>query len=86
MGNGVGPLSSRDPSHEHDWRIVSITQEELVEVTEWICATCSAVSFSGPIGSAVTARAESRAFIRVMLPSAASTESPAQPTVADPLR
>ena len=82
MGIGPEPLSSSGRSHQHDWRIVSVSQEEFVEVTEWLCATCSAVSFSGPIGSPLTARAESRAFVRVLLPSAASRERPQPPSVA----
>jgi hypothetical protein len=51
--------------HEHAWRIVSVSQQEFAEVTESRCATCSAVAFSGPIRSALTASAVSRAFIRV---------------------
>ena len=56
-------------SHEHDWRVVSVSHEDFVEVTECLCATCSAVSFTGPVHSAVTASAESRAFIRVRFPA-----------------
>ena len=62
------PPSQSTRPHEHDWRTVSVSQEDFVEVTESLCATCSAVSFSGPLASALTASAESRAFIRVRFP------------------
>jgi hypothetical protein len=62
-------------SHEHAWRIVSVSQEDFAEVTTYRCATCSAVSSTGPICSALTANVESRAFIRVRVPRAPSTGS-----------
>lgn len=68
-------------SHEHTWRIVSVSQEEFARVTKCRCATCSAISFSGPICSALTANAESRAFIRVRFSGAPSTGSTSRPAI-----
>ena len=42
--------------------------EDFAEVTESLCATCSAISFTGTLRTRVTASAESRAFIRVRFP------------------
>ena len=61
-----GPRSVR--SHEHDWRAVAVSHDDVADVTESLCATCSAVSFTGTLRTRVTASAESRAFIRVRFP------------------
>jgi hypothetical protein len=62
--------------HEHVWRLVSVSRPELAEVAQHRCATCSAVSFSGTVRSALTACVESRAFIKVRFSHDGATRAP----------